>query len=529
MFVRILKELLYYGLVFTFLISITACSDSATVDQSVDGDADDDGNDLPEGDIVEEDLEESPSPVDGDTDSDITESSDLESDLDQSESESEADLYDIPEAEEELAEFDVDIEAEEEAEPEMPRCYPDDNPFELFQVAERPEFGPTAYSHMGEITDACLADGFVFAGAKDMEISISYRPETLDKPLAGRMIIADAAAVSGRREPVVFYDQVDEFPLGGFDTTFTLPYSGEYLILVVPRSFSHTGQYSLNVQCTGNCEKRFTRNPIVLVHGMGGFDEALGFLNYFFGVEENLLNQGYDVHVTDTAMFDDSEMRAQQMESQVMGYLTETGASKVNIIAHSQGGLDTRHLISVMGHGPDIAVVAMVAVPNRGVIVGDMVAGTIQGISREVISAIIDFFVDLVDGEESDIVSALLQISVQSMEEEFNPAHPDDPNVVYWSWAGITCGLLEFSCKPHSSDIVSPVLLLTHTLIANGPEGVGSGLNDGMVPLKSAMWGEFIGTIDADHADEIGQVPSGNFDHKQFYRDVANRLYTHGF
>jgi triacylglycerol esterase/lipase EstA (alpha/beta hydrolase family) len=58
-----------------------------------------------------------------------------------------------------------------------------------------------------------------------------------------------------------------------------------------------------------------------------------------------------------------------------------------------------------------------------------------------------------------------------------------------------------------------------------------AGDNDGMVPTKSAHWGDFRGEIPADHFDEVGQlfgITSPNFDHRDFYLGRARDLASEG-
>jgi triacylglycerol lipase len=60
-------------------------------------------------------------------------------------------------------------------------------------------------------------------------------------------------------------------------------------------------------------------------------------------------------------------------------------------------------------------------------------------------------------------------------------------------------------------------------------------LNDGMVTVDHAKWGEFRGCIPADHLDQVGQIKhddaddSTGFDHIRFYRNLAFDLAILGF
>ena len=79
-------------------------------------------------------------------------------------------------------------------------------------------------------------------------------------------------------------------------------------------------------------------------------------------------------------------------------------------------------------------------------------------------------------------------------------------------------GPLGIGCQ----DSVDPLLLFSYELIE-----MVAGANDGLVPESSAMWGEFLGLIPADHIDQIGQIAGVtglNYDHIEFFRDNARML-----
>jgi len=464
-----------------------------------------------------EDVETSES-VDGDVEPE-DEIEDIDGDLDL-----EDELEDLEE------EIEAELEPEEEEEPVI-QCSADDDPLLFMNIVDEPYFETSGYYYEGTISEKCESHGFIIAGAKGMKVTISMNPVGIKSPLFGRMNVTDIAAVSKRREHVTYYDALDSFPLSGLDFNFTLPYSGEFLVMISGKMLESTGDYSISASCSENCDTKFTRNPIVLMHGMGGFDSAFfNLVNYFQGVEENLINQGYNVHTTEVAMFNDSTYRGNEVESQLMEILETTGARKIDIIAHSQGGLDARYFISTKGHGADVAVVAMLATPHKGSIVADVLLGNVTGISQDIIVGLLDFFANLIDGSEADVRDALNFITRDHMTNVFNPQNPDDPRVKYWSWAGITCNLLTNDCNENlGHDRVGLELSITYGIIKNGDESEGYGPNDGMVQYKSAEYGEFMGYVSADHADEIGQFKSGDFDHKKFYRNVAQLQYERGF
>ncbi|MCQ5134484.1 esterase/lipase family protein, partial [Coprococcus eutactus] len=46
--------------------------------------------------------------------------------------------------------------------------------------------------------------------------------------------------------------------------------------------------------------------------------------------------------------------------------IQETGCGKVNLIAHSKGGLDSRYAISMLGMAPYVASLTTINTPHRG-------------------------------------------------------------------------------------------------------------------------------------------------------------------
>ncbi|RYZ34351.1 MAG: triacylglycerol lipase, partial [Myxococcaceae bacterium] len=107
-----------------------------------------------------------------------------------------------------------------------------------------------------------------------------------------------------------------------------------------------------------------TKYPIVLAHGMAGFDSLFGVLDYFYGIESNLTSGGAKVYITHVPQFNTSEARGEALLAQVQNVLARSGAKKVNLIGHSHGGLDVRYVAAVR---PDlVASVTTVGTPHKG-------------------------------------------------------------------------------------------------------------------------------------------------------------------
>ena len=115
-----------------------------------------------------------------------------------------------------------------------------------------------------------------------------------------------------------------------------------------------------------------TRYPIVLVHGLFGFDR-LGPLEYFYGIPGALRSGGAQVYVTSVSAANSTEVRGEQLLYQVRQILAATGAEKVHLIGHSHGGPTSRYVASVR---PDlVASVTSIGGVNKGSRVADVLVG----------------------------------------------------------------------------------------------------------------------------------------------------------
>src|SRR5262245_14390617 len=90
-----------------------------------------------------------------------------------------------------------------------------------------------------------------------------------------------------------------------------------------------------------------TQYPIVLCHGMAGFDSLFGVVDYFYGIESALESGGATVYVTHVPAFDATEARGEELLAEVEDIVARSGAKKVNLIGHSHGGLDVRYVAAV--------------------------------------------------------------------------------------------------------------------------------------------------------------------------------------
>jgi triacylglycerol lipase len=277
-------------------------------------------------------------------------------------------------------------------------------------------------------------------------------------------------------------------------------------------------------------------HPIILVHGLLGFATIgrTGRLEYFRGVMNHLENNRKvlggkgKVYVADLDPTDTIPSRAIQLRDFIQERIYDLDKKwfkyeKVNIIAHSMGGLDARYMISNLATdvgdrrpmADRVASLTTIGTPHLGSPIADFILGLPVG-QRLIQLA----------GFYSINIGAFEQLTREWLVEKgFNERMPDREQVEYFSYAG-QVPLAE----------VFPMLLASALILHR--QGTP---NDGLVPVESAafeydaMEDEYGQLIPVDHAGQIGHGygylpfgPQSDFDHLDFYAKLANTLGERG-
>ena len=107
-----------------------------------------------------------------------------------------------------------------------------------------------------------------------------------------------------------------------------------------------------------------TKYPVVLVHGMMAKD--FPFWRAFRGISGFLRKQGVTVYVTNQDGVGSIETNAQQLKAEILEILQRENCEKVNLIAHSKGGLDSRYMISCLDMAEHVASLTTLSTPHHG-------------------------------------------------------------------------------------------------------------------------------------------------------------------
>jgi triacylglycerol lipase len=191
-----------------------------------------------------------------------------------------------------------------------------------------------------------------------------------------------------------------------------------------------------------------TTYPVVFAHGMGGFNNLLGYdywgddYGTFVGdpCDELLeiycngdIDSGQKAYVAQVQAFQTSEARGLDLANDIEGFMTTAGASRVNLIGHSQGGIDIRKAARVLYERRGYTVVSQaisISSPHRGSPVAKYILDLGPGVTS-VINALATYFGDIIYQSGNDGIAGAKQLVYND----------------YSSTDGVTTGMRAFNAK----------------------------------------------------------------------------------
>ncbi|TMP38354.1 esterase/lipase family protein [Pseudoalteromonas rubra] len=271
------------------------------------------------------------------------------------------------------------------------------------------------------------------------------------------------------------------------------------LLLSIMSLFAHTAHSSDQLEY-----------PVVLVHGLFGFDNLLG-VDYFYRVPSVIRQEGGNVYVAEVSSAHNSELRGEQLLEQVALIRALTGKDKVNLIGHSQGAQTIRYVASVKPQW--VASVTSIGGVNWGSRFADVVRGGVdQGsFSEQFLASLANGLaglIDLLSGKPTAPKDALEALEALTTEGTlaFNQKYPEgmpanycgqgdmlaNNGVYYFSWSGSRAWT-------NLLDPADNALLLF--------SGVFDEANDGLVSACSSNLGYVIGNdFKMNHLDQVNQT-----------------------
>jgi triacylglycerol lipase len=229
--------------------------------------------------------------------------------------------------------------------------------------------------------------------------------------------------------------------------------------------------------------------PVFLCHGYG----AIGSVVKSGPMHEpcmEIRGHGVAAIAPNIVPYGRIEIRAENWVRLIQKFCSDHGYEKVNVIAHSMGGLDMRHALSKMDISEHVASLTTLATPHYGSSLADLVLKAPE-IVTEKLGEIVDWFGDYVYPKtKNDALGAVEQLTTSYVKEIFNPDNPDVETVAYYSYsAAVGKG------TQHS---INPVLRFQNNQIYDK-----EGINDAFVSVESAQWGNHLETVPLSHLSQL--------------------------
>ena len=232
-----------------------------------------------------------------------------------------------------------------------------------------------------------------------------------------------------------------------------------------------------------------TKYPIVLIHGVGFRQRK--FLSYWGRIPKQLKSRGAQIFYTCHDAWGTLEGNGEIIRENIMDILRDTGADKVNIIAHSNGGLESRYVIHSLGMAPYVASLTTVCTCHHGSKTIDRLLKLPKSLFR-VAAFFVNGFFRILGDKKPDFNRVCKQFSTAFC-KDFNEKNSDADTVVYRSYAA--------KMKSGRSDFL---LMVPYWVVKKY-----DGDNDGLVSVVSAQWGHFMGVLEGQrrrgvsHSDAV--------------------------
>lgn len=262
-----------------------------------------------------------------------------------------------------------------------------------------------------------------------------------------------------------------------------------------------------------------TKYPLLFVHGV--FFRDFRFLNYWGRIPEELKRYGAAIFYGKQQSAASVAACGEELAERIREILQETNAEKVNIIAHSKGGLDSRYAISQLNMAPFVASLTTINTPHQGCVFADYLLNKIPKNICDSIASKYNAALKQAGDFDPDFLSAVYDLTAASCQER-NLHLPDAPEVFYQS----------VGSKMNQASSGKFPLNISYPLVKHF-----DGENDGLVSVESMKWGEnfiFINTPTGrgiSHGDmiDLNRENIPDFDVREFYVNLVHNLKKQGF
>lgn len=261
-----------------------------------------------------------------------------------------------------------------------------------------------------------------------------------------------------------------------------------------------------------------TKYPLVLIHGVFFRDNKL--FNYWGRIPRTLQLHGATIYYGEHQSALPVKESARELAARIKLIVDRSGCEKVNIIAHSKGGLDCRYAISEFGMEPYVASLTTVNSPHRGCLFADRLLQAIPETAQNKVAKAYNVTLTALGDEAPDFLAAVGDLTAEACAKRNQLLTL--PEGIYTQSIG--------SVMDHPSKGQFP-LNLSYRYVKNY-----DGENDGLVGESSFAWGDKYtllrteGKRGISHADmiDLSRENIQDFDVRKFYVDLVSDLKSKG-
>ncbi len=263
------------------------------------------------------------------------------------------------------------------------------------------------------------------------------------------------------------------------------------------------------------CDTRF---PILLVHGV--FFRDYKNFNYWGRIPKELEKNGAHIYYGKHGSAASVEESARELDARIRQIVKESGCGKVNIIAHSKGGLDCRYAMAELGTAPYVASLSTINTPHRGCKFADFLLSKVPVSGQRRIAETYNAALRKMGDEKPDFMAAVMDLTSAACEarNKLLECQEDYQNEVFCQSVGAKLN------KPSGGRFP---LNFSYFLVKHF-----DGENDGLVGVESFSWGEKYQLVSVkgkrgiSHGDmiDLNRENFDDFDVREFYVEMVHEL-----
>ena len=262
-----------------------------------------------------------------------------------------------------------------------------------------------------------------------------------------------------------------------------------------------------------------TRYPLLMVHGV--FFRDYKHFNYWGRIPGELIENGATIYYGEHHSASSVDDCAKELEGRILRIIRESGCEKLNVIAHSKGGLDIRAAISKTSVAPYIASLTTINTPHRGCEFADYLISKIPESRQQVIANAYNKAAAKLGDTNPDFMMAVKDLTASACNKR-NEDVKDVEGVYYQSVGSVLI-------RPSAGRFP---LNMTYHLV-----NLFDGRNDGLVGEESFAWGSDFEMLVAhgrrgiSHGDmiDLNRENFDGFDVREYYVQLVATLKQKGY